>query len=596
MEKRKVKVDSRSVYIILIILLIFTLFIVPKEVSLDDKEIHSTNVSMKEDGTAHIETLIKYEKRIEKNKEINIEIPEKFDARNISVYGKNLFEEKKLHTIIDRQTVKFTKNIKYGEYIVKYDTGIIVEKIGDEYILRYPILENEKIWTNLLEYSIEFPENLDKSKLRAYTFGLPKNSLKATRNRVRLVSYNNPANIKQEIYLVFGKEQILGRFSESIKNAKNIIYNDLVTKEEEGFSEYLNKKKEREYFATILRKYLVASMYLVLCIPITKYLIIILNVINSKLRIRGKEVKEKVNVGYLDNLDLVKAFNILGKRFGKDKVDTKNLVAAAITKLEQLKFITLSKDKIKVRKKTEKQLSILGNIEKHILDLINQKDKEKNGEVLYSEIEEFFRIESEHLIKNLEYEFKNKEKELEKDGMYSKKVERVEFRLILWQIPLLFVFALVGYINWIIAILIFVFTYTIAKSVVSINNIVYTRKGLRLRKNLEGYEKYLISLDNIMKNERRLVFVGEKEKRKLRISDIRNFEIKTIPYRIQNFFNRLLPFLDFEEDVKYLKKKEIKDTIFSQFFGIKVFKEKKQEKIDSLTNALTFYIDILRIK
>lgn len=596
MEKRKVKVDSRSVYIILIILLIFTLFIVPKEVSLDDKEIHSTNVSMKEDGTAHIETLIKYEKRIEKNKEINIEIPEKFDARNISVYGKNLFEEKKLHTIIDRQTVKFTKNIKYGEYIVKYDTGIIVEKIGDEYILRYPILENEKIWTNLLEYSIEFPENLDKSKLRAYTFGLPKNSLKATRNRVRLVSYNNPANIKQEIYLVFGKEQILGRFSESIKNAKNIIYNDLVTKEEEGFLEYLNKKKEREYFATILRKYLVASMYLVLCIPIIKYLIIILNVINSKLRIRGKEVKEKVNVGYLDNLDLVKAFNILGKRFGKDKVDTKNLVAAAITKLEQLNFITLSKDKIKVRKKTEKQLSILGNIEKHILDLINQKDKEKNGEVLYSEIEEFFRIESEHLIKNLEYEFKNKEKELEKDGMYSKKVERVEFRLILWQIPLLFVFALVGYINWIIAILIFVFTYTIAKSVVSINNIVYTRKGLRLRKNLEGYEKYLISLDNIMKNERRLVFVGEKEKRKLRISDIRNFEIKTIPYRIQNFFNRLLPFLDFEEDVKYLKKKEIKDTIFSQFFGIKVFKEKKQEKIDSLTNALTFYIDILRIK
>lgn len=596
MEKRKVKVDSRSVYIILIILLIFTLFIVPKEVSLDDKEIHSTNVSMKEDGTAHIETLIKYEKRIEKNKEINIEIPEKFDARNISVYGKNLFEEKKLHTIIDRQTVKFTKNIKYGEYIVKYDTGIIVEKIGDEYILRYPILENEKIWTNLLEYSIEFPENLDKSKLRAYTFGLPKNSLKATRNRVRLVSYNNPANIKQEIYLVFGKEQILGRFSESIKNAKNIIYNDLVTKEEEGFLEYLNKKKEREYFATILRKYLVASMYLVLCIPIIKYLIIILNVINSKLRIRGKEVKEKVNVGYLDNLDLVKAFNILGKRFGKDKVDTKNLVAAAITKLEQLKFITLSKDKIKVRKKTEKQLSILGNIEKHILDLINQKDKEKNGEVSYSEIEEFFRIESEHLIKNLEYEFKNKEKELEKDGMYSKKVERVEFRLILWQIPLLFVFALVGYINWIIAILIFVFTYTIAKSVVSINNIVYTRKGLRLRKNLEGYEKYLISLDNIMKNERRLVFVGEKEKRKLRISDIRNFEIKTIPYRIQNFFNRLLPFLDFEEDVKYLKKKEIKDTIFSQFFGIKVFKEKKQEKIDSLTNALTFYIDILRIK
>lgn len=596
MEKRKVKVDSRSVYIILIILLIFTLFIVPKEVSLDDKEIHSTNVSMKEDGTAHIETLIKYEKRIEKNKEINIEIPEKFDARNISVYGKNLFEEKKLHTIIDRQTVKFTKNIKYGEYIVKYDTGIIVEKIGDEYILRYPILENEKIWTNLLEYSIEFPENLDKSKLRAYTFGLPKNSLKATRNRVRLVSYNNPANIKQEIYLVFGKEQILGRFSESIKNAKNIIYNDLVTKEEEGFLEYLNKKKEREYFATILRKYLVASMYLVLCIPIIKYLIIILNVINSKLRIRGKEVKEKVNVGYLDNLDLVKAFNILGKRFGKDKVDTKNLVAAAITKLEQLKFITLSKDKIKVRKKTEKQLSILGNIEKHILDLINQKDKEKNGEVSYSEIEEFFRIESEHLIKNLEYEFKNKEKELEKDGMYSKKVERVEFRLILWQIPLLFVFALVGYINWIIAILIFVFTYTIAKSVVSINNIVYTRKGLRLRKNLEGYEKYLISLDNIMKNERRLVFVGEKEKRKLRISDIRNFEIKTIPYRIQNFFNRLLPFLYFEEDVKYLKKKEIKDTIFSQFFGIKVFKEKKQEKIDSLTNALTFYIDILRIK
>lgn len=596
MEKRKVKVDSRSVYIILIILLIFTLFIVPKEVSLDDKEIHSTNVSMKEDGTAHIETLIKYEKRIEKNKEINIEIPEKFNARNISVYGKNLFEEKKLHTIIDRQTVKFTKNIKYGEYIVKYDTGIIVEKIGDEYILRYPILENEKIWTNLLEYSIEFPENLDKSKLRAYTFGLPKNSLKATRNRVRLVSYNNPANIKQEIYLVFGKEQILGRFSESIKNAKNIIYNDLVTKEEEGFLEYLNKKKEREYFATILRKYLVASMYLVLCIPIIKYLIIILNVINSKLRIRGKEVKEKVNVGYLDNLDLVKAFNILGKRFGKDKVDTKNLVAAAITKLEQLNFITLSKDKIKVRKKTEKQLSILGNIEKHILDLINQKDKEKNGEVLYSEIEEFFRIESEHLIKNLEYEFKNKEKELEKDGMYSKKVERVEFRLILWQIPLLFVFALVGYINWIIAILIFVFTYTIAKSVVSINNIVYTRKGLRLRKNLEGYEKYLISLDNIMKNERRLVFVGEKEKRKLRISDIRNFEIKTIPYRIQNFFNRLLPFLDFEEDVKYLKKKEIKDTIFSQFFGIKVFKEKKQEKIDSLTNALTFYIDILRIK
>ena len=596
MEKRKVKVDSRSVYIILIILLIFTLFIVPKEVSLDDKEIHSTNVSMKEDGTAHIETLIKYEKRIEKNKEINIEIPEKFDARNISVYGKNLFEEKKLHTIIDRQTVKFTKNIKYGEYIVKYDTGIIVEKIGDEYILRYPILENEKIWTNLLEYSIEFPENLDKSKLRAYTFGLPKNSLKATRNRVRLVSYNNPANIKQEIYLVFGKEQILGRFSESIKNAKNIIYNDLVTKEEEGFLEYLNKKKEREYFATILRKYLVASMYLVLCIPITKYLIIILNVINSKLRIRGKEVKEKVNVGYLDNLDLVKAFNILGKRFGKDKVDTKNLVAAAITKLEQLNFITLSKDKIKLRKKTEKQLSILGNIEKHILDLINQKDKEKNGEVSYSEIEEFFRIESEHLIKNLEYEFKNKEKELEKDGMYSKKVERVEFRLILWQIPLLFVFALVGYINWIIAILIFVFTYTIAKSVVSINNIVYTRKGLRLRKNLEGYEKYLISLDNIMKNERRLVFVGEKEKRKLRISDIRNFEIKTIPYRIQNFFNRLLPFLDFEEDVKYLKKKEIKDTIFSQFFGIKVFKEKKQEKIDSLTNALTFYIDILRIK
>jgi hypothetical protein len=596
MGARKVKVDSRSVYIILIILLIFTLFIVPKEVSLDDKEIHSTNVSMKEDGTAHIETLIKYEKRIEKNKEINIEIPEKFDARNISVYGKNLFEEKKLHTIIDRQTVKFTKNIKYGEYIVKYDTGIIVEKIGDEYILRYPILENEKIWTNLLEYSIEFPENLDKSKLRAYTFGLPKNSLKATRNRVRLVSYNNPANIKQEIYLVFGKEQILGRFSESIKNAKNIIYNDLVTKEEEGFLEYLNKKKEREYFATILRKYLVASMYLVLCIPIIKYLIIILNVINSKLRIRGKEVKEKVNVGYLDNLDLVKAFNILGKRFGKDKVDTKNLVAAAITKLEQLKFITLSKDKIKVRKKTEKQLSILGNIEKYILDLINQKDKEKNGEVSYSEIEEFFRIESEHLIKNLEYEFKNKEKELEKDGMYSKKVERVEFRLILWQIPLLFVFALVGYINWIIAILIFVFTYTIAKSVVSINNIVYTRKGLRLRKNLEGYEKYLISLDNIMKNERRLVFVGEKEKRKLRISDIRNFEIKTIPYRIQNFFNRLLPFLDFEEDVKYLKKKEIKDTIFSQFFGIKVFKEKKQEKIDSLTNALTFYIDILRIK
>ena len=180
--------------------------------------------------------------------------------------------------------------------------------------------------------------------------------------------------------------------------------------------------------------------------------------------------------------------------------------------------------------------------------------------------------------------------------MYSKKIERVEFRLILWQIPLLFVFALVGYINWIIAILIFVFTYTIAKSVVSINNIVYTRKGLRLRKNLEGYEKYLISLDNIMKNERRLVFVGEKAKRKLRISDIRNFEIKTIPYRIQNFFNRLLPFLDFEEDVKYLKKKEIKDTIFSQFFGIKVFKEKKQEKIDSLTNALTFYIYILRIK
>ena len=144
--------------------------------------------------------------------------------------------------------------------------------------------------------------------MRAYTFGLPKNSLKAIGNKVRLVSYNNPANIKQEIYLVFGKEQILGRFSESIKNAKNIIYNDLVTKEEEGFSEYLNKKKEREYFATILRKYLVASMYLVLCIPIIKYLIIILNVINSKLRIRGKEVKEKVNVGYLDNLDLVKAF------------------------------------------------------------------------------------------------------------------------------------------------------------------------------------------------------------------------------------------------------------------------------------------------
>lgn len=565
-----------------------------------------------EDGTAKVIEKVRFENNLTYNEKVKkyIDILN-LEARNIRIYGINILGKHKISFVEAENYIAFDKSIIYDSYEMEYTTKQIVKKFNDKYAFEFPfaidyrinekeivknteneknnkietlpgIIEKEKKekewqeniyakWVNNYSLNITFNNDIHMEEVRTLVNGLPTSNLKIYDKSINLKVVNMPKMSEVDLYMIVPENTIKKEYGEKFEKIVFPTPEQLVEKHETRFQTFKTRKEKRNYISYIYKKYLLYAVYILITYQILDYIIrIIGGLIENGFKLKKDDIKEnfKANIGD----DLIKAYALYDRDIYVNRMETKNLIEAIIMKLNVYGYITVKDENIEINYKKEEDIKKLNYIDKYILEKIYIADKNNDSKLDYIELNKEFRLSSAEIITEIYEEIEKEKQKFLKEGIYRRTDKRVDFSMILILIPVLILYTMYDYINPYISITIFIITYLMAKFATICQKDGYTKKGIKLKHNLEGYEKYLGSLG---------IYLIEKKK--------------------QGKFEKLEEKLtELRKKVKLFSRPKIVDTeeniIYRVFFGQGNINKNGYEKIKEMTESICSYLNVMKNK
>ena len=565
-----------------------------------------------EDGTAKVIEKVRFENNLTYNEKVKkyIDILN-LEARNIRIYGINILGKHKISFVEAENYIAFDKSIIYDSYEIEYTTKQIVKKFNDKYAFEFPfaidyrinekevikntekeknnkietlpgIIEKEKKekewqeniyakWVNNYSLNITFNNDIHMEEVRTLVNGLPTSNLKIHDKSINLKVVNMPKMSEVDLYMIVPENTIKKEYGEKFEKIVFPTPEELVEKHETRFQTFKTRKEKRDYISYIYKKYLLYAVYILITYQILDYIIrIIGGIIENGFKFKKDDIKEnfKANIGD----DLIKAYALYDRDIYVNRMETKNLIEAIIMKLNVYGYITVKDENIEINYKKEEDIKKLNYIDKYILEKIYIADKNNDSKLDYIELNKEFRLSSAEIITEIYEEIEKEKQKFLKEGIYRRTDKRVDFSMILILIPVLVLYTMYDYINPYIAITIFIITYLMAKFANICQKDGYTKKGMKLRHNLDGYEKYLGSLGIYLVEKKK---AGKFEKLEEKLTELR-------------------------KKVKLFSRPKIVDTeenaIYRVFFGQGNINKNGYEKIKEMTESICSYLNVMKNK
>ena len=565
-----------------------------------------------EDGTAKVIEKVRFENNLTYNEKVKkyIDILN-LEARNIRIYGINILGKHKISFVEAENYIAFDKSIIYNSYEMEYTTKQIVKKFNDKYAFEFPfaidyrinekdivkntekeknnkietlpgIIEKEKKekewqeniyakWVNNYSLNITFNNDIHMEDVRTLVNGLPTSNLKIHDKSINLKVVNMPKMSEVDLYMIVPENTIKKEYGEKFEKIVFPTPEELVEKHETRFQTFKTRKEKRDYISYIYKKYLLYAVYILITYQILDYIIrIIGGIIENGFKLKKDDIKEnfKANIGD----DLIKAYALYDRDIYVNRMETKNLIEAIIMKLNVYGYITVKDENIEINYKKEEEIKKLNYIDKYILEKIYVADKNNDSKLDYIELNKEFRLSSAEIITEIYEEIEKEKQKFLKEGIYRRTDKRVDFSMILILIPVLVLYTMYDYINPYIAITIFIITYLMAKFANICQKDGYTKKGMKLRHNLDGYEKYLGSLGIYLVEKKK---AGKFEKLEEKLTELR-------------------------KKVKLFSRPKIVDTeenaIYRVFFGQGNINKNGYEKIKEMTESICSYLNVMKNK
>ena len=565
-----------------------------------------------EDGTVKVIEKVRFENNLTYNEKVKkyIDILN-LEARNIRIYGINILGKHKISFVEAENYIAFDKSIIYDSYEIEYTTKQIVKKFNDKYAFEFPfaidyrinekeivkntekeknnkietlpgIIEKEKKekewqeniyakWVNNYSLNITFNNDIHMEEVRTLVNGLPTSNLKIHDKSINLKVVNMPKMSEVDLYMIVPENTIKKEYGEKFEKIVFPTPEELVEKHETRFQTFKTRKEKRDYISYIYKKYLLYAVYILITYQILDYIIrIIGGIIENGFKLKKDDIKEnfKANIGD----DLIKAYALYDRDIYVNRMETKNLIEAIIMKLNVYGYITVKDENIEINYKKEEEIKKLNYIDKYILEKIYVADKNNDSKLDYIELNKEFRLSSAEIITEIYEEIEKEKQKFLKEGIYRRTDKRVDFSMILILIPILILYTMYDYINPYIAVTIFIITYLMAKFANICQKDGYTKKGMKLRHNLDGYEKYLGSLGIYLVEKKK---AGKFEKLEEKLTELR-------------------------KKVKLFSRPKIVDTeenaIYRVFFGQGNINKNGYEKIKQLTEAICSYLNVMKNK
>lgn len=565
-----------------------------------------------EDGTVKVIEKVRFENNLTYNEKVKkyIDILN-LEARNIRIYGINILGKHKISFVEAENYIAFDKSIIYDSYEIEYTTKQIVKKFNDKYAFEFPfaidyrinekeivkntekeknnkietlpgIIEKEKKekewqeniyakWVNNYSLNITFNNDINMEEVRTLVNGLPTSNLKIHDKSINLKVVNMPKMSEVDLYMIVPENTIKKEYGEKFEKVVFPTPEELVEKHETRFQTFKTRKEKRDYISYIYKKYLLYAVYILITYQILDYIIrIIGGIIENGFKFKKDDIKEnfKSNIGD----DLIKAYALYDRDIYVNRMETKNLIEAIIMKLNVYGYITVKDENIVINYKKEEEIKKLNYIDKYILEKIYVADKNNDSKLDYIELNKEFRLSSAEIITEIYEEIEKEKQKFLKEGIYRRTDKRVDFSMILILIPVLILYTMYDYINPYIAITIFIITYLMAKFANICQKDGYTKKGMKLRHNLDGYEKYLGSLGIYLVEKKK---AGKFEKLEEKLTELR-------------------------KKVKLFSRPKIVDTeenaIYRVFFGQGNINKNGYEKIKEMTESICSYLNVMKNK
>ena len=565
-----------------------------------------------EDGTAKVIEKVRFENNLTYNEKVKkyIDILN-LEARNIRIYGINILGKHKVSFVEAENYIAFDKSIIYDSYEIEYTTKQIVKKFNDKYAFEFPfaidyrinekdivkniekeknnkietlpgIIEKEKKekewqeniyakWVNNYSLNVTFNNDIHMEDVRTLVNGLPTSNLKIHDKSINLKVVNMPKMSEVDLYMIVPENTIKKEYGEKFEKIVFPTPEELVEKHETRFQTFKTRKEKRDYISYIYKKYLLYAVYILIIYQILDYIIrIIGGIIENGFKLKKDDIKEnfKSNIGD----DLIKAYALYDRDIYVNRMETKNLIEAIIMKLNVYGYITVKDENIVINYKKEEEIKKLNYIDKYILEKIYVADKNNDSKLDYIELNKEFRLSSAEIITEIYEEIEKEKQKFLKEGIYRRTDKRVDFSMILILIPVLVLYTMYDYINPYIAITIFIITYLMAKFANICQKDGYTKKGIKLRHNLDGYEKYLGSLGIYLVEKKK---AGKFEKLEEKLTELR-------------------------KKVKLFSRPKIVDTeenaIYRVFFGQGNINKNGYEKIKEMTESICSYLNVMKNK
>ena len=565
-----------------------------------------------EDGTVKVIEKVRFENNLTYNEKVKkyIDILN-LEARNIRIYGINILGKHKISFVEAENYIAFDKSIIYDSYEIEYTTKQIVKKFNDKYAFEFPfaidyrinekeivkntekeknnkietlpgIIEKEKKekewqeniyakWVNNYSLNITFNNDIHMEEVRTLVNGLPTSNLKIHDKSINLKVVNMPKMSEVDLYMIVPENTIKKEYGEKFEKIVFPTPEELVEKHETRFQIFKTRKEKRDYISYIYKKYLLYAVYILITYQILDYIIrIIGGIIENGFKLKKDDIKEnfKANIGD----DLIKAYALYDRDIYVNRMETKNLIEAIIMKLNVYGYITVKDENIEINYKKEEEIKKLNYIDKYILEKIYVADKNNDSKLDYIELNKEFRLSSAEIITEIYEEIEKEKQKFLKEGIYRRTDKRVDFSMILILIPILILYTMYDYINPYIAVTIFIITYLMAKFANICQKDGYTKKGMKLRHNLDGYEKYLGSLGIYLVEKKK---AGKFEKLEEKLTELR-------------------------KKVKLFSRPKIVDTeenaIYRVFFGQGNINKNGYEKIKEMTESICSYLNVMKNK
>lgn len=565
-----------------------------------------------EDGTAKVIEKVRFENNLTYNEKVKkyIDILN-LEARNIRIYGINILGKHKISFVEAENYIAFDKSIIYDSYEIEYTTKQIVKKFNDKYAFEFPfaidyrinekdivkntekeknnkietlpgIIEKEKKekewqeniyakWVNNYSLNITFNNDIHMEDVRTLVNGIPTSNLKIYDKSINLKVVNMPKMSEVDLYMIVPENTIKKEYGEKFEKIVFPTPEELVEKHETRFQTFKTRKEKRDYISYIYKKYLLYAVYILITYQILDYIIrIIGGIIENGFKFKKDDIKEnfKANIGD----DLIKAYALYDRDIYVNRMETKNLIEAIIMKLNVYGYITVKDENIEINYKKEEEIKKLNYIDKYILEKIYIADKNNDSKLDYIELNKEFRLSSAEIITEIYEEIEKEKQKFLKEGIYRRTDKRVDFSMILILIPVLILYTMYDYINPYIAVTIFIITYLMAKFANICQKDGYTKKGMKLRHNLDGYEKYLGSLGIYLVEKKK---AGKFEKLEEKLTELRK--------KVKLFSRPKI--VDTEEN-----------TIYRVFFGQGNINKNGYEKIKEMTESICSYLNVMKNK